>query len=118
MANEDSETEDEGQVEDLYEKIGDAEVVLRITYDEEVIEVTHKGKQFLETAMDASSNQPNHFFKCKYVIDSVCEILDMNVLEYSFPDTPNPVSHTFLCSNEVRYIEALFLLTVFLNNVT
>jgi hypothetical protein len=50
--------------------------------------------------MDSSANQPTYFFKCKYIIDSVCNILGMDVLSYSFPDPDESKEEVpFDCNN-------------------
>ena len=76
--------DDDGEVSVVVEEPNEDDVVLRVLYDGEEIDVTYRSKKHLEMAMDASSNQPTYFFKCKYVIDSVCSIVGEDILDYLF----------------------------------
>ena len=92
--DEHSDSGEVGEIEVMYEEPRDDDVVLQVLRheDDAVIEVTYRSMKHLEMAMDASSNQPTYFFKCKYVIDSVCSIVDANLVDYLFTNDEGPAA--------------------------
>ena len=87
-----TETDVEVEMEDLDTEQDDNETVLKLSYDGEELEVTRAAKKSMIVAIDASANQPTYFFKCRFVITVVCDILKLDIVQYSFPteddDTP------------------------------
>lgn len=61
--------------------------VMQVDVGPEVFQVTLQAKQSMCNAIDATANRPTVFFKCKFTIASVAEILGVDWLEYSMPQT-------------------------------
>ena len=86
MSESDGELSDgEVDVTMAMEEPNDDDIAMEVECGEETLNVTYRSMKHLEMAMDASANQPTYFFKCKYVIDSVCSILEEEALDYLFP---------------------------------
>ena len=86
MSESDGELSDgEVDVTMAMEEPNDDDIAMEVECGEETLNVTYRSMKHLEMAMDASANQPTYFFKCKYVIDSVCSILGEEALDYLFP---------------------------------
>ena len=84
-------------IEATAQRVGDEpdpnEHVIEIQYGDGRLLVTRKAKQSMSMAVDASSNQPTLFFKSLYVIHAVCDILGLDMLQYSFPQTMGEINN-------------------------
>ena len=83
----DDETVLEATVESLVTAPDPNEIAARVTLGCESIDVTRKAKESMSTALDAMANQPTVFFKCEFAVRAVTEILGVDMLEYSMPQT-------------------------------
>ncbi len=73
-------------IRDMTRVPDDDAVVMRVEFEKETLEVRQSGMKYLERAMDASAAQPTYFFKVKFVVLFVCDVLKLDLKEYSFPD--------------------------------
>ena len=92
MADDDEESVNLATIEKVMDDdagIADSDVLLMIHHHDRRIPVTRKAKKSMEIAIETSSNQPNYFFKAHYVLRAVCDILDMELVDYSFRDGAN-----------------------------
>jgi hypothetical protein len=74
---------------------------LMLNLDDEVLKVTFKGRQKVITravynsvrsSIEANQNQPTPFFRCMYCIRGIVDILEVDLLEYCFPQTPEDLT--------------------------
>lgn len=61
------------------------EIVFRIEVGGEVHTVTRKAKESMSMAQDAMANRPTTFYKCQHAMIAVCDILEVDFLEYTMP---------------------------------
>lgn len=84
--DDDGESVNSATIEQLVnDDLDEQEVVLRVEHHEKSLDVTRRAKKSMEMAMVASSNQPTYFFKARFVVQAVCDILETDIVEYSFP---------------------------------
>ena len=70
------------------------EKVIQVSYGQEDLLVSRRAKQSMRFAIDAMTNQPTIFFRCRYAVEAVCDILGKNVADYSFTQSQEDL-HSF-----------------------
>ena len=74
----------DGTLQELVQQVDENEIVARITVNDETVDLTRKAELSMVTAIDASANQPTIFFRSRFCVLAVCDILDEDILDYSF----------------------------------
>lgn len=61
--------------------------VIKITSGTKTYYVSQKGKNSMSSAIDSMANQPTIYFRCRWAITAVADILGVDMLQYSMPQT-------------------------------
>lgn len=75
----------EAEATSLMEDADLTQNAVEITFGHNKILVTLAAKQSMSTAIDAMSNQPTTYFKCRFAVKAVTDILGVDFLNYSMP---------------------------------
>lgn len=67
------------------------DVVIEVKCGFETLAVTRKAKNSMSSALDAMSNQPTLFFRCEFAVTAVTDILGVDMMQYSCPQTDDDI---------------------------
>ena len=85
--SEDDATSVEAEVTVLEEAPNPDEIVLDVSLGGEILHVTRAAKASMGSALDAVANQPTVYFRCRFAVGAVTDILSVDMNEYSMPQT-------------------------------